>query len=319
MILVTGAAGFIGSHVCEALAKEGKHVIGVDNFNSYYSPKIKESNIEALNKNKNFSLYREDIKNIDGLKNIFKNSKIEKIIHLAARVGVRPSISMPDAYVQDNIQGTLNLLELARENSIKNFVFGSSSSVYGGNKKIPFSENDEVNSQISPYGFTKRSCELLCNTYHNLYGMNIACLRFFTVYGPRGRPDMAIYKFAKMINEEKKIEVYGNGTSKRDYTYVSDIVKGILLALEKNKGFEIINLGDNNPVILKDVIRLIENNLDKKAKIKMAEKQQGDMEVTYANISKAKKLLGWSPEIDFKQGIKSFTEWFKSNKISLTL
>ena len=314
MILVTGAAGFIGSHVCEALVKEKKQVIGVDNFNDYYSPKIKESNIETLKQHNNFSLYKKDIKNPDSLKKIFKDNKIEKIIHLAARVGIRPSISMPDIYIKDNIQGTLNMLEFAKENGVKNFVFGSSSSVYGGNKKIPFSENDEVNNQISPYGFTKRSCELLCNTYHNLYGINMACLRFFTVYGPRGRPDMAIYKFTKMINEGKEIEVYGDRTSRRDYTCISDIVRGILLALEKNNGFDIINLGDNNPIMLKDVISLIENNLGKKAKIKLVEKQQGDMEVTYADISKAKKLLGWSPEIDFKQGIKIFTEWFKNNK-----
>src|SRR3989338_8354140 len=314
MILVTGAAGFIGSHVCEALVKEEKQVIGIDNFNDYYDPHAKEKNIEAVKGSKYFSLYREDIKNTDSLKKIFKDNKIEKIIHLAARVGVRPSISMPDTYIKDNIHGTLNILEFAKENGIKNFVFGSSSSVYGGNKKIPFSENDKVNDQISPYGFTKRSCELLCNTYHNLYGTNITCLRFFTVYGPRGRPDMAIYKFTKMINEGKEIEVYGDRTSRRDYTCISDIVRGILLALEKNNGFDIINLGDNNPIMLKDVISLIENNLGKKAKIKLVEKQQGDMEVTYADISKAKKLLGWSPEIDFKQGIKIFTEWFKNNK-----
>src|SRR3989338_2879389 len=313
MILVTGAAGFIGSHVCEALVKEEKQVIGIDNFNDYYDSKTKEKNIEAIKGSKNFALYREDIKNIDSLKKIFKNNKTEKIIHLAARVGVRPSISVPDIYIKDNIQGTLNMLELAKENGIRTFVFGSSSSVYGGNKKIPFSENDDANNQISPYGFTKRSCELLCNTYYNLYGMNIACLRFFTVYGPRGRPDMAIYKFAKMMNEGKEIEVYGDGTSKMDYTYVSDIVKGILMALEKNRGFEIINMGNNNPVILKDVISLIENNLGKKAKIKMAEMRQGDMQVTYANISKAKKLLGWSPEVKFNEGIKKFAEWFKNS------
>src|SRR3989338_4348589 len=312
MILVTGAAGFIGSHVCEALVKEEKQVIGIDNFNDYYDPHAKEKNIESIKGSKNFILYREDIKNTDSLKKIFKDKEIGKIIHLAARVGVRPSISMPDTYIKDNIQGTLNMLESAKENGIKNFVFGSSSSVYGGNKKIPFSENDKVNDQISPYGFTKRSCELLCNTYHNLYGTNITCLRFFTVYGPRGRPDMAIYKFTKMINEGKEIEVYGNGTSKRDYTYVSDIVKGILLASEKNTGFEIINLGNNSPVMLKGVITLIEKNLGKRAKIKMAEKQQGDMESTYADISKAKRLLGWYPEVKFSDGIKKFTEWFKA-------
>jgi len=312
MILVTGAAGFIGSHVCEALLRQKKQVIGIDSFNDYYSPKIKERNIESLKQHNSFALYREDIKNPDKLKDIFKDNKIEKIIHLAARVGVRPSISMPGAYVQDNIQGTLNLLELARENKIKTFVFGSSSSVYGGNKKIPFSEEDDVSSQISPYGFTKRSCELICSTYHSLYGINIACLRFFTVYGPRGRPDMAIYKFTKSISEGREIEIYGDGASKRDYTYVSDIVKGILLALEKNRGFEIINLGDNNPVILKDVISLIENNLGKKAKIKKVQMQPGDMESTYADISKAKRLLGWYPEVKFSDGIKKFTEWFKA-------
>ena len=315
MILVTGAAGFIGSHVCEALVKEEKQVIGIDNFNDYYDPHAKEKTIEAVKGSKYFALYREDIKNTDSLKKIFKDNKIEKIIHLAARVGVRPSISMPDTYIKDNIQGTLNILECAKENGIKNFVFGSSSSVYGGNKKIPFSENDGVNNQISPYGFTKRSCELLCNTYRNLYGINTACLRFFTVYGPRGRPDMAIYKFTKMINEGKEIEVYGNGTSKRDYTYVSDIVKGILLASEKNTGFEIINLGNNSPVMLKGVITLIEKNLGKRAKIKMAEKQQGDMEVTYADVSKAKKLLGWSSEVKFDEGIKRFVGWFKDTRI----
>ena len=315
MILVTGAAGFIGSHVCEALIKEKKQVIGIDNFNDYYSPKIKESNITSLKQNNNFTLYKEDIKNPGAFKNIFKNNKIDKIIHLAARVGVRPSISMPDIYIKDNVQGTLNMLESAKENGIKNFVFGSSSSVYGGNKKIPFSENDDVNSQISPYGFTKRSCELLCNTYHNLYGINIACLRFFTVYGPRGRPDMAIYKFTKMINEGKEIEVYGDGASKRDYTYISDIARGILLALEKNNGFKVINLGNNNPIVLKDVISSIENNLGKKAKIKKVQKQPGDMDATYADISKAKKLLQWSPKINFDEGIKNFVGWFKNNGI----
>ena len=315
MILVTGAAGFIGSHVCDALVKEEKQVIGIDNFNDYYDPKTKEKNIEAIKGSKNFTLYREDIKNFDNLKNIFKGKRIEKIIHLAARVGVRPSISDPGIYVQDNIQGTLNMLDLAKANDIENFVFGSSSSVYGGNKKMPFSEDDEVNNQVSPYGFTKRSCELLCNTYHNLYGINTACLRFFTVYGPRGRPDMAIYRFTKMINEGKEIEVYGNGTSKRDYTYVSDIVRGILLALEKNNGFKVINLGNNNPIVLGEVISSIEKNLGKKAKIKKVQKQPGDMDATYADINKAKKLLQWSPEVKFDEGVKKFVEWFRNNKL----
>jgi UDP-glucuronate 4-epimerase len=309
-ILVTGGAGFIGSHLSGALLKKGNYVICVDNFNDYYNPKSKENNIKQYINNRNFKLYREDITDFKGLKRIFDENKIEGIIHLAARVGVRPSIKDPFIYEQVNLNGTLNLLELAKEYGIRKFIFGSSSSVYGGNKKIPFSEEDRVDNQISPYGFSKRAGELLCRTYHKLYRIKIVCLRFFTVYGPRGRPDMAIYKFTKLINDDKEIQVYGDGTSKRDYTFVSDVIKGIISSLEKDIEFDIINLGDSNPVKLNYIISLIEKNLGKKAKIKFADKQVGDMELTFADISKARKLLEYNPSIKIEEGIKKFVNWF---------
>ncbi len=314
-ILVTGGAGFIGSHTCEALLNKEFSVLCIDDFNSYYDPKIKEKNIEQALKNHNFALYKIGITDKEALTKVFQENKISKIIHLAARAGVRASFEDKELYELVNIEGTRNLLELAKEFKIKNFVFGSSSSVYGTNTKIPFSEIDKTENQISPYAKTKKAAELLCKEYHDNFNLDITCLRFFTVYGPRGRPDMAIYKFTKLINEGKEIEVYGNTKSKRDYTFVTDIVDGILSALKENLGFEIINLGDSNPIEIKYLIGLIEQELNQKAKIKVIKEQRGDVDITYAEISKAKKLLGYEPKIKIEQGIKLFVKWFKKEAV----
>ncbi|MBW2999045.1 SDR family NAD(P)-dependent oxidoreductase [Candidatus Woesearchaeota archaeon] len=312
-ILVTGGAGFIGSHVCEKLLEKNYKVICIDNFNDFYSPKVKEENLKECLKDNNFVLYREDITNFEGLKKIFQENKIDKIIHLAARAGVRFSITDPVLYEKVNIKGTINLLELAKDFKIKNFIFGSSSSIYGVNKKVPFSEDDKVENQISPYGASKRAGEMYCRVYHKLFGLKITCLRFFTVYGPRGRPDMAPYKFTKLISEGKEIKMYGDGSSKRDYTYVTDIVEGVISASEKDFDFEIINLGDSNPVELRYFISLFEKSLGKKAKIKQLPMQPGDVTVTFADISKAEKLLNYRPKVKIEEGIKLLVEWFKEN------
>ena len=314
-LLVTGGAGFIGSHLCESLLEKGHSVICIDNFNDYYDPKIKEKNIENCLKNKNFILFRKDITNIDEIKKIFENHKIEQVLHLAARVGVRESIHKPILFEEVNIKGTLNLLNLCKEFNIKKFIFISSSSIYGENKKIPYSESDPTNNIISPYAATKRSAEILCETYNRLYGMNITCLRLFTVYGPRGRPEMAPYKFTKLIDEEKELPMFGDGSSKRDYTYVRDIVDGIVSAVNKNLKFEIINLGNSKPVELKKFISIREKTVGKKAKIKKLPCQKGDVSITFADISKAKELLNYSPKVNLEQGIRNFFEWYKDSAI----
>lgn len=310
-ILVTGGAGFIGSHLCEALIARGDTVICVDDFNDFYDPSIKENNVSRIKDNANFKLYRADIRNRVNMKKIFAAEKPDKIVHLAARAGVRPSISDPLLYEDVNVKGTLNLLELARTNGIKQFIFGSSSSVYGITK-VPFTEDDPGNP-ISPYAATKRAGEHLCHVYSHLYNIPITCLRFFTVYGPRQRPDLVIHKFTKAILNEKEIEVFGDGTSSRDYTFVSDIVRGILLTLEKPFNFEIINLGNNCPIQLNNLISIIEKATGKKAKKKTLPVQPGDVPTTYADISKAKKLLGWKPETDINAGLKQFTGWIRNN------
>ena len=310
-ILVTGGAGFIGSHVCDKLLESCYSIICIDDFNNYYNPQIKENNIKKCLKNPNFKLYRLDIRNFEKLENIFKENKIDKIVHLAARAGVRASLENPELYFDVNVNGTKNLLELAVKYKIKNFIFASSSSVYGVNKKIPFSEDDNVDNQISPYAKSKRKTELLCKQYHEKNNLSITCLRFFTVYGPRGRPDMAPYKFTKLISNNEEIKMYGDGTSKRDYTYILDITDGIISALDKDFAFEIINLGDSNTVELKHFIRLIEENVGRKAKIKQLPMQKGDVPVTYADISKAKRLLGYEPKVKIEEGMKRFVEWYK--------
>ncbi|MBU0757588.1 MAG: SDR family NAD(P)-dependent oxidoreductase [Nanoarchaeota archaeon] len=312
-ILVTGAAGFIGSSTCEKLIKKKYIVVGVDNLNDYYSPKVKLRNVNEIKKDPKFRLYQTDIRDFNGIEKIFAQNKIDKVIHLAARAGVRPSLEQPRLYFDVNVNGTLILLELAKEFKVKNFVFASSSSVYGENKKVPFSEEDLTEDQISPYASSKKSGELICRTYSHLFNMNVSCLRFFTVYGPRGRPDMAPFIFTDLISKGRTIDMYGDGTSKRDYTYIDDITDGIIGALEKDFRFEIFNLGNSDPIPLKNFISIIEKNLGKKAKIKKKPMQQGDVLITYADIAKAKKMLGYNPKTDIEQGMKKFIEWYKKN------
>ena len=313
-ILVTGGAGFIGSHLIDRLLEEGHSVICLDNFDPYYDPQLKRKNIKHNLGNKNFTLIEADVRDKKALERVFKENDIEKIVHLAAKVGVRPSIEEPMLYEDVNVRGTLNLLELCKEHKVRNFIFGSSSSVYGNIEKVPFSE-DDVPKPISHYGASKRSAELLCHVYSSLYGIPITCLRFFTVYGPRQRPDMAIHKFMELIDQGKEITVYGNGTSKRDYTYIDDIVTGIVNSLEKEFPFEIFNLGDSRTVELRELISLIEKELGKRAMIRKLPAQLGDMLITYANISKARKILGYNPKVSLEAGIKVFVEWYNSQNV----
>ncbi|MFH1048214.1 MAG: GDP-mannose 4,6-dehydratase [Patescibacteria group bacterium] len=309
-LLVTGGAGFIGSNTIKKLLDLDYFVVCVDNFNDYYNPKIKEKNIEKFLTNKNFKLYKEDICNFPKMEEIFKKEGFDKICHLAARVGVRPSIKNPFLYEEVNVRGTLNMLELSKIYKIKNFVFASSSSVYGNNKKIPFSESDNVDFPISPYAATKKTCELLAYTYHHLYNLKCTGLRFFTVYGPSGRPDMAPFLFVDAIYKGKEIKKFGDGTAKRDYTYIDDITSGIISAIEKDLDYEIINLGNNKPVELNYFISLIEKLLNEKAIIKNYPKQLGDVDITYADISKAQRLLNYDPKISIEEGMKKFVRWY---------
>ena len=309
--LITGGAGFVGSNLSDRLLKLGHNVITVDNLNDYYSPIVKKRNIEHNLKNENFKFYKVDIEDKESLKKIFENKKIDIIIHLAARAGVRPSFINPELYFNTNVIGTLNVLELCREFKVK-LIFGSSSSVYG-NDKIPFSEDDFCEEQLSPYGTTKRIAERLCEMYSKLYGIDVVILRFFTVYGPRGRPDMAPYIFVKNILEGKKIKMFGSGDSKRDYTYVGDVIERIVAAMNKGFKFEIINLGDSKPVLLKEFIALIEKVTGKKAIIEQVEEQKGDIKATWADISKAKKLLNYEPKVSVEEGMKRFVAWYNNN------
>ncbi|RLB07729.1 MAG: epimerase [Deltaproteobacteria bacterium] len=313
-VLVTGGAGFIGSHLCQRLLREGYEVVCLDNFDPFYDPGIKRKNveeIEASEGNERFLLVEGDIRDKSFLQDLFHRSPFNLVIHLAARAGVRPSIQHPLLYEEVNIKGTLNLLEVCRRFGVFNFIFGSSSSVYGRNRKVPFSEGDRLEAMISPYAVTKRAGELLCHAYHYLYGLNVFCLRFFTVYGPRQRPEMAIHKFTRLIQQGKVIPVYGDGSSRRDYTYIDDIVEGVIGAVRNLRGYDIFNLGESRTVPLRDLISLLEGALDKKAKIEELPEQPGDVPITYADISKARRLLGYDPQIGIEEGIERFVRWFK--------
>ncbi|HTK38687.1 MAG TPA: GDP-mannose 4,6-dehydratase [Pyrinomonadaceae bacterium] len=311
-ILVTGGAGFIGSHLVGRLLAEGDwRVVVVDDFNDFYSPEIKRRNVAGLSANPDFKLYEIDIRNADGLKKIFAENEFDCIAHLAGRAGVRPSLLEPKLYAETNINGTLNLLELAREFSVKQFVFGSSSSVYGINAKVPFSEDDPIRQPISPYAATKAAGELLCHTYTHLYDIRTVCLRFFTVYGARQRPDLAIHKFSKLIWEGRPIPMFGDGTARRDYTYIDDIIQGVRAAIDYDQSMhEVFNLGESETTELTRLIELIENGLGKKATIDRQPAQPGDVPVTFADISKAKRLLGYVPTTKIEDGIPKFVEWF---------
>ncbi len=313
-ILVTGGAGFIGSHLVRHLLDEGIwQVTVVDNFNDFYSPEIKRENVRAFLDDPNFRLYETDICDSESLAKIFEENSFDAIVHLAAMAGVRPSLLNPKLYAKVNIEGTLNLLELAREFGVKQFVFGSSSSVYGESGEVPFSENAIIQKPISPYAATKASGELLCHTFSHLYGFRTVCLRFFTVYGAGQRPDLAIHKFSKLIMEGKPIPVFGDGTTRRDYTYVDDIIQGVRAAIDYEKTqHEIFNLGESQTVELRQLIELLEKNLGKKAIINRQPMQPGDVPQTFADISKARELLGYNPHTKIEEGIEKFVMWFKN-------
>lgn len=316
-ILITGGAGFIGSHLVDYLLAEGGwNVSVVDDFNDFYDPAIKRANVSAHERNPNYHLFEADIRDKTALKKVLNENKFECIVHLAARAGVRPSLDQPQLYAETNINGTLNLLELARKHSIRQFVFGSSSSIYGINSKVPFSEDDPISQPISPYAATKGAGELLCHTYTHLYGIRCLCLRFFTVYGPRQRPDLAIHKFARLISHEKRIPVFGDGTTRRDYTFIDDIIAGVRASIDylgdyEKSNYEVINLGESRTVELRELILLLERELGRKAKIDRQPQQPGDVPQTYADITKARRLLGYNPQTKIEEGIKKFVQWFR--------
>ena len=317
-ILITGGAGFIGSHLVDHLLGEGEwHVTIVDDFNDFYRPEIKRQNISAHLRNPSFRIYEADIRDQSALKRVFEESDFDCLVHLAARAGVRPSLTQPQLYAETNINGTLTLLELAREHGVKQFVFGSSSSVYGINAKVPFSEDDPVRQPISPYAATKATGELLCHTYSHLYGLRCVCLRFFTVYGARQRPDLAIHKFARLISAGKPIPVFGDGTTRRDYTYIDDCVVGVRAAIDYTASdFEVINLGESRTVELRELISLLEKELGQPAIIDRQPLQPGDVPQTFADISKARRLLGYNPQTQIEEGIRRFVEWFRDAHLS---
>ncbi|ANN64894.1 epimerase [Brachyspira hyodysenteriae] len=311
-ILLTGVAGFIGSNLLDELLQNKDHtVIGIDNLNDFYDPLIKQNNIKNNINNKNFIFYNIDLLNTLELKKIFENNKIDNVIHLAGYGGVRPSIENPKLYIDNNIVATLNILECMKNHKIQKLVYASSSSVYGNSKENIFKETLNVSEPISPYAMTKKACEELCYTYHKLYNIKVIALRFFTVYGKRQRPDLAISKFTKLILENNPIPVFGDGSTMRDYTYIEDIVSGIISAIEYNKtNYEIINLGGGEPINLERMIKTIETVLGKKAIINRMEMQKGDVDKTVADITKARNLLNYNPSTSFENGIKKFVDWY---------
>lgn len=316
--LITGGAGFIGSSLSEELIKQGNKVIAIDNFCDFYNPKIKEYNIKKLLENKNFKLYRKDIRDRQALKQIFDENNIDIVMHLAAMAGVRPSIENPILYQEVNCMGTQNILETMKEHNVKNLVMASSSSVYGNCKEVPFREDMVVDFAISPYAATKKANEVMTHVYHKLFDINVIMLRFFTVYGPKQRPDLAINKFTRLMLEDKEIPMFGDGTTSRDYTYIDDIVDGIIKSCNyvvNNKNvYAILNLGNSSPVSLKEMINTIGQVVGVEPKIKQLPMQPGDVDRTFADISKAKELIGYNPKTSFKEGIEKFVKWYKINK-----
>jgi nucleoside-diphosphate-sugar epimerase len=311
-VLVTGCAGFIGWKVAQMLLEKGKRVIGIDDMNDYYDPALKEWRLNTLKDNLNFNFYQLDIADYEGLKDIFVNNKIEIVINLAARAGVRASVENPWVYLDTNIKGTLNLLECSKEFKVKKFILASTSSIYGL-QEMPFNEEGKTDTPLAPYAATKKGAEVLCYSYHYLYNLDISIVRYFTVYGPAGRPDMSIFKFIKNIEAGKPIPVFGDGEQTRDFTYIDDIADGTIKAI-KPTGYEIFNLGSDHPVKLNFVIKLIEENLGKKAKIKFLPRHPADVTATWAYIEKAKNLLKWKPKISIEHGIENTVKWFLENK-----
>jgi len=313
-VVVTGGAGFIGSHVCERLLREGHSVCAFDDLNDFYPPAIKQQalrNLQALARP--FTFVQGDITDRDAVEELFGSERFDQVIHLAARAGVRPSLAEPALYQRVNVEGTVNVLEAARSRGVKKFTIASSSSVYGVNARVPFSESDPIFSAISPYAASKLACEALGHVYHHVYGFDVAMLRFFTVYGPRQRPDLAIHKFASLIQAGKPIPVFGDGSTARDYTYVTDTIEGILACTRREFGFEIFNLGESQTVTLSRLIELLEFSLGRKAVLDRQPLQPGDVPVTFADISKARARLDYNPRVKIEDGIPKFIEWFRTS------
>ncbi|HEX8694187.1 MAG TPA: NAD-dependent epimerase/dehydratase family protein [Longimicrobium sp.] len=320
-LLVTGAAGFIGSHLCERLLARGDEVVGVDNFDPFYDPAVKRRNLEPSLATGRFRLAEADVRRPDALEAAVRaagGGEVEAIVHLAARAGVRPSIQDPLLYAEVNLGGTAGVLELARRLGVGRFVFGSSSSIYGESERVPFSEDDPVDRPISPYAASKRAGELLCHAYRHLYGLSVASLRFFTVYGPRQRPDLAIHRFTRLMSEGRPVPLFGDGRSERDYTYVDDIVQGVEGALrfvdERPGAFEVFNLGESRTTSLVRLVELIADALGVRPGIEWLPPQPGDVPRTYADVSKARAVLGYAPSVPVEVGIPRFVEWFRANR-----
>lgn len=315
-VFVTGAAGFIGSKVSEALLTKGYGVVGVDNFASdLYDPKFKEEHISSLSKNNSFTLYREDIRDYQKLKDIFEKEKPQFIVHLAAKANTRKAVEEPKDYLDINLAGTLNILELAKEYGVENVVFASSSSVYGNTENVPWKESEVADKPLSPYGMTKRSGEILAYTYHYNFNLNVTCLRYFNAYGENNRPDLVPYIWGMALLKDEEIEISGDGSRKRDYTYIGDIVDGTIKAMEKNLGFEIINLGNSESISLNELLATFEKVTGKKTKVKSRPSNKSSVEVTYADISKAEALLGWKPTTSIEEGIERLVIWLRDNRL----
>jgi len=313
-VLVTGGAGFIGSHLVERLLAEEHRVVCLDNFDDFYNPALKRRNLARALKHPGFRLVEGDLRDEEGLEKIFAGEKFDLVAHLAARAGVRPSVENPALYVDVNLRGTVYLLEACKKHAVRRFIFASSSSVYGDSSRVPFSEEDPVNTPISPYAATKKAGELLAHTYHHLYGMDVACLRFFTVYGPRQRPEMAIHHFTRSIFEGKKISLFGDGSSRRDYTYIDDAVGGTLGAFRREHGFQVYNIGESQTITLAELIAAIEEQVGKKAIIERLPEQPGDVKLTYAEIGKARERLGYTPQTKIREGLARFVQWYLEEK-----
>ena len=310
-LLVTGGAGFIGSHLVERLLEGGSRVVVLDSFDSFYDPAIKRRNVETAVRHPRYRLVEGDIRDARGVEELFAAERFGTVVHLAARAGVRPSIEEPELYASVNVDGTTTLLEASRRHGVERFVFGSSSSVYGNNDKVPFAESDPADRPISPYGATKKAGEVLCHAFHHLWGMNVACLRFFTVYGPRQRPEMAIHKFARLLAAGRAVELYGDGATARDYTYVSDIVDGIVRALDRCSGYHVWNLGGARTTRLDELVRRIAAGLGVPMHVTHRPAQPGDVERTWADVSRADVELDWRPGVTIDQGLELFLGWFR--------
>ena len=315
-VLVTGGAGFIGSHLVDRLLDLGERVSIIDDFDDFYDPAIKRRNIEPALSHAKCRLYEADIRKASASDAAWSREPIDVVVHLAARAGVRPSIKEPVLYSDVNVVGTVKLLEAARKHGCSKFIFASSSSVYGNNRKKPFHEEDRVERPISPYAATKKAGEELCYAYHHLYGLPMTCLRFFTAYGPRSRPDLAVARFTRLIDEGKPVPMYGDGTMRRDFTYIDDIIDGVIKAIERCGDFRVYNLGESKPIVLRDMIRIIADALGKEARIEPKPNQPGDVNVTYADISRAGDELGYKPATDFTEGIARYVAWYHESHVT---